>query len=93
MVQAAKSKEVDPDRISFTASIQVLSQAIIQSAMASQEQTMRILKRVCADSDLQGSLGRSPAAAFQLSCGQTHLYSLPSQTSRASQPHPQTSVL
>ena len=37
MVQAATSKELDPDRLSFTGPIQVLSQAIIQSVMASQE--------------------------------------------------------
>jgi len=56
MVQAANSKEVDPDRISFTATIQVLSQAIIQSAMASQEQTMRMLKRLYADLTAPGAL-------------------------------------
>lgn len=56
MVQAANSKKVDPDRISFTGTIQVLSQAIIQSAMASQEQTMRMLKRLYADLTAPGAL-------------------------------------
>jgi len=56
MVQAATSKELDPDRISFTGTIQVLGQAIIQSALASQEQTMRLLKRLHADLTAPGAL-------------------------------------
>src|SRR5207253_9259906 len=56
MAHAAHRKDLDPDRISFTATIQVLSQAIIHSAMASQEQALRILKRVSADLTCKGAL-------------------------------------
>ncbi len=56
LVQAATSQELDPDRLSFTGPIQVLSQAVIQSAMTSQEQTMRMLKRLYADLTAPGAL-------------------------------------
>ena len=49
MLQAAQSKGLDPDRISFTGAIHVLGQAIVQSVLHSPEQTVRVLKRRCAD--------------------------------------------
>ena len=49
MLQAAQSKGLDPDRISFTGTIQVLGQAIVQSVFHSPELTVRALKRLCAD--------------------------------------------
>jgi len=56
MWQAAQSKGLDPDRISFTATIQVLGQAIVQSVLHSPEQTVRVLKRLCADLTSPGVL-------------------------------------
>ena len=47
--QAAESAGLDPDRISFTATIQVLGEALLHSAFCSPEQTVRLLKRACAD--------------------------------------------
>jgi hypothetical protein len=49
MVRAAHSQGLDPDRLSFTGTIQVLGQAIVQSAFHSPELTVRALKRICAD--------------------------------------------
>jgi hypothetical protein len=48
-VQAAHSRGLDPDRISFTGTIQLLGEGIVQSAFCTPEQTMRLLKRLCAD--------------------------------------------
>ncbi|HEV7237391.1 MAG TPA: hypothetical protein VGN15_14480, partial [Ktedonobacteraceae bacterium] len=48
-VQAAVSRGLDPDRLSFTGTLQVLGDAIVQSALCTQEQTMLLLKRACAD--------------------------------------------
>ena len=48
-VQAAQSRALDPDRLSFTGTIQVLGDAIVQSALCSTEQTIRLLTRACAD--------------------------------------------
>jgi hypothetical protein len=56
MLQAAQSKGLDPDRISFTGTIQVLGQAIIQSALTSPQQVERTLKRLCADLTAKGAL-------------------------------------
>lgn len=56
MLRAAQTKGLDPDRISFTAAIQVLGQAIVQSASYSQELTFRVLKRLCADLASPGQL-------------------------------------
>jgi len=56
MLRAAQSKNLDPDRISFTGTIQVLGQAIIQSAFHSPELTVRVLKRLCADLTSPGQL-------------------------------------
>ncbi len=56
MVQAAHTQPLDPDRISFTGAIQVLGQAIIQSALASPQQVERILKRLGADLTTKGAL-------------------------------------
>lgn len=47
-VQAAQSRGVAPDHISFTGAIQVLGDAIVQSAMGP-EHTFRLLTRLCAD--------------------------------------------
>ncbi len=49
MLQAAQTQQVDPDRISFTAAIQILGQGILQSAFHSPEQAARALKRMSAD--------------------------------------------
>ncbi len=56
MLRAAQSKGLDPDRISFTSAIQVLGQGILQSAWYSPEQTVRALKRMCADLSSAGQL-------------------------------------
>jgi hypothetical protein len=56
MVQAAHTKLLDPDRISFTGAIQVLGQAIIQSALACPQQVERTRKRLCADLTAKGAL-------------------------------------
>ncbi len=56
MVQTAHTQQLDPDRISFTGAIQVLGQAIIQSALASPQQAQRILKRLGADLTAKGAL-------------------------------------
>ncbi len=49
MLRAAQTKSLDPDRISFTGALQVLSQAVVQSAFYSPELAVRVLKRMCAD--------------------------------------------
>lgn len=49
MLRAAQTKDLDPDRISFTAAIQVLGQAIVQSVFYDPELTVRALGRICAD--------------------------------------------
>ena len=56
MWQAAQTKGLDPDRISFTAAIHVLGQGIIHSTLVSQEQAHRLLKRLCADLTSKGAL-------------------------------------
>ena len=56
MLQAAQSKGLDPDRISFTGTIQVLGQAIVQSVFHSPELTVRAFKRMCADLASPGHL-------------------------------------
>ena len=56
MLQAAQSKNVDPDRISFTGAIHILGQAIEQSAFHSPELAFRVLKRMCADLASPGAL-------------------------------------
>ena len=56
MLRAAQTQGLDPDRISFTGAIQVLGQAIIQSALFSPEQTSRALGRMCADLTSAGQL-------------------------------------
>jgi hypothetical protein len=56
MVQAAQTQHLDPDRISFTASIQVLGEAIVHSALTSAQQTPRLLRRVYADLTTKGAL-------------------------------------
>ena len=56
MAQAAHTQQLDPDRISFTGAIQVLGQAIIQSALACPQQVERTLKRLCADLTTKGAL-------------------------------------
>ena len=49
MLQAAGTAGLDPDRISFTAAIQVLGQAIVQSAFFDPQLAVRALGRMCAD--------------------------------------------
>ena len=56
MVQAAQTQHLDPDRISFTASIQILGEAIIHSTLTSAQQTPRLLRRVYADLTTKGAL-------------------------------------
>ena len=56
MLQAAQSKGLDPDRISFTGAIQVLGQGLLQSSFSSPELTIRALKRMCADLASPGQL-------------------------------------
>lgn len=56
MLRAAQTKGLDPDRISFTATIQVLGQAIVQSVFHSPELTILALKRLCADLASPGAL-------------------------------------
>jgi hypothetical protein len=56
MVQAAQTQHLDPDRISFTASIQVLGEAIVHSALTSAQQTPPLLRRVYADLTTKGAL-------------------------------------
>ena len=56
MLRAAQSQGLDPDRISFTGTIQVLGQAIVQSVLHSPEQTVRVLGRICADLTSPGAL-------------------------------------
>ncbi len=56
MLRAAQTKGLDPDRISFTGAIQVLGQAIVQSALFSPEQTIRALGRMYADLTSAGHL-------------------------------------
>jgi len=56
MWQAAQTKGLDPDRISFTGAIQVLGQGIIHSTLASPEQVQRLFKRMCADLTSKGAL-------------------------------------
>jgi hypothetical protein len=49
-LRAAQTRNLDPDRISFTGAIQVLGEGIVQSAFyASTEQAVRAFKRLCAD--------------------------------------------
>src|SRR5437763_13172989 len=48
MWQAAQTKGLDHDRISFTAAIQVLGQGIIHSTLVSQELGHRLFTRLCA---------------------------------------------
>jgi len=56
MLQAAQSKGLDPDRLSFTGAIHILGQAIEQSAFHSPELAFRVLKRMCADLASPGAL-------------------------------------
>ncbi len=56
MQQAAQSKGLDPDRISFTGAIQVLGQGIVHSVFSSPELAVRALKRMCADLASPGQL-------------------------------------
>jgi Transposase DDE domain/Insertion element 4 transposase N-terminal len=56
MLQAAGTQGLDPDRISFTAAIQVLGQAIVQSVFYSPELAVRALRRMCADLTSSASL-------------------------------------
>jgi hypothetical protein len=56
MLRAAQSQGLDPDRISFTGTIQVLGQAIVQSVFHSPELMVRALKRMCADLASPGHL-------------------------------------
>ena len=56
MLQAAQSKGLDPDRISFTAAIQVLGQGIVLSARHAPELVVRALKRMGADLASPGHL-------------------------------------
>jgi Transposase DDE domain len=56
MLQAAQSKGLDPDRISFTAAIQVLGQGIVLGARHSPELVVRALKRMGADLASPGHL-------------------------------------
>jgi hypothetical protein len=56
MLQAAGSRGLDPDRISFTATIQVLGQALVQSVFLSPDLTMRQRQRLCADLTTKGLL-------------------------------------
>lgn len=56
MVQAAQTQHLDPDRISFTASIQVLGEVLIHSTLTSPQQTSRLLRRVYADLTNNGAL-------------------------------------
>lgn len=56
MLQAAQTKGLDADRISFTGAIQVLGQGIVQSVWHSPEQTVRVLKRMGADLTSAGQL-------------------------------------
>ena len=56
MLRAAQSKGLDPDRISFSGTIHVLGQAIVQSVLHSPQQTVRVLGRMCADLTSPGAL-------------------------------------
>ena len=56
MQQAAQSKGLDPDRISFTGAIQVLGQGIVHSVFSSPKLAVRALKRMCADLASPGQL-------------------------------------
>lgn len=56
MLRAAQSRGLDPDRISFTGAIQILGQAIVQSAFHSPELAFRAVKRLCADLASPGAL-------------------------------------
>lgn len=56
MVQAAQTQQLDPDRISFTASIQVLGEAIVHSTLIAAHQLLRLLHRVYADLTTKGAL-------------------------------------
>lgn len=56
MLQAAQTAELDPDRLSFTGTIQVLGQAICHSSFSSSDLTVRLLKRLCADLVSPGQL-------------------------------------
>jgi hypothetical protein len=55
-LQAAQTKGLDPDRSSFTGTIQVLGQALVQSAFHSPALTVRTRKRLCADLASSGAL-------------------------------------
>ena len=55
-VRAACGADLDPDRISFTGAIQILGEAIVQSALLTQEQAKRVLGRACADLTTPGQL-------------------------------------
>jgi hypothetical protein len=93
MVPAATSKELDPDRISFTGTIQVLSQAIIQSAMASQEQTICMLKRLYADLTTRGALVPRRRLRFNSRVVKHSCTRFRRKRASAPQLHPQTDVL
>lgn len=54
--RAAHRGQVDPDRISFTGTIQVLAEAVVQSAFYSPQQAQRVLSRLCADLTTPGHL-------------------------------------
>ena len=56
MLQAAQTRGLDPDRISFTGAIHVLGQGILQSSFYSADLTTRALKRMCADLASPGHL-------------------------------------
>lgn len=49
MLQAADSRRLDPDRVSFTATIQILGQAILHSVFLAPDLTLRLRQRLCAD--------------------------------------------
>lgn len=48
-LRAAHQGQLDPDRISFSATIQSLAEAVVQSAFFSPQQASRVLPRLCAD--------------------------------------------
>ena len=56
MLRAADSRGLDPDRISFTAAIQILGQALPQSVLLSPQQAVATLKRIYADLTCPGQL-------------------------------------
>ncbi len=54
--RAAQMGQLDPDRISFTGTIQILAEAVVQSALYPSEQAQRVLLRLCADLTSPGHL-------------------------------------